>query len=70
MPQVTLSVPNEKLPILKDFLSALGIESKNMQHLFQKSSFAHAANSSADTDNNFFAKHFSWEYFRNELEFE
>ncbi|MDB5246656.1 MAG: hypothetical protein JWQ40_1050 [Segetibacter sp.] len=71
MPQVTLSVPHEKLPLLNEVLSALGIETKSMRNLFQKSSFgSNSTESSTDQNTSFFSKHFSWEYFSNELEFE
>jgi hypothetical protein len=68
MPQLTLSVPPEKLPVLTDFLNILGIDDKNIQ----------PASPNADTLlrkepnalNSFFKTYFNWEYYCNELEFE
>jgi hypothetical protein len=67
MPQITLSVPPEKLPILTDFLNVLGIDDNYIQ-------------SAANPDNiikkepnaltSFFKTYFNWEYYCNELEFE
>ena len=39
MPQVTLSVPNEKLPVLKDLLHALGLENNAAVEKKKTSSF-------------------------------
>jgi hypothetical protein len=68
MPQLTLSVPPEKLPVLTDFLNILGIDDKNIQ----------PASPNVDTLlrkepnalNSFFKTYFNWEYYCNELEFE
>ncbi len=71
MPQVTLSVPHEKLPILQDFLSALGIEDKKIVNGSSRTSIkSKMAKSVKDSANSFYKKYFSWEYFSNELEFE
>lgn len=70
MPQVTLSVPQEKLPVLSDFLNALGIENKNLHSKASKYSYRKVSGSVKNTANNLFKKYFSWEYFSNELEFE
>jgi hypothetical protein len=69
MPQVTLSVPNEKLPILKEMLCALGIENKRVQSL-PKSTYKKVSGSVKNSASYLFKKYFSWEYYRNELEFE
>lgn len=70
MPQVTLSVPNEKLPVLNDFLHSVGIESKNLENKVYKYSYKKVSTSVKDSANYLFKKYFSWEYFSNELEFE
>lgn len=70
MQQVTLSVPNEKLPVLKDFLNAVGIDNKNLQSKTFNYSYKKASGSMKDSANYLFKKYFSWEYFSNELEFE
>ena len=70
MAQVTISVPNEKLPVLNDFLNAVGIESKNLQTKAYKYSYKKVSNSVKDSASYLFKKYFSWEYFSNELEFE
>lgn len=70
MPQLTLSVPDEKLPVLNDFLKALGIENKNVQSKAYRYSYKKVSGSVKDSANYLFKKYFSWEYFSNELEFE
>jgi hypothetical protein len=69
MPQVTLSVPQEKLPILHDFLNVLGIDSKNLKNRFRKNG-NDTLSSKTPKSNSFFKTYFGWEYFCNELEFE
>ena len=64
MPQITLSVPLEKLPILQEFLQVLGIERKNISSIFSKQK-NEAALSSVDSNSPF-----SWENHCSELEFE
>jgi hypothetical protein len=39
MPQVTLSVPQQKLPLLKTVLAAIGIENRNLQEKVSKTSY-------------------------------
>lgn len=68
MPQVTLSVPHEKLPILNDFINALGIENINFPDMYNKSNTETDRESNAV--NSFLKTYFGWEYFCNELEFE
>lgn len=70
MPQVTLSVPQEKLPVLTDFLNALGIENKKILSKPSKYSYKRVSGSVKDSASYLFKKYFSWEYFSNELEFE
>ncbi|MCW3115346.1 MAG: hypothetical protein JWR18_3742 [Segetibacter sp.] len=70
MPQVTLSVPQEKLPVLTDFLNALGIENKKLQSKAYKYSYKKVSGSVKDSANYLFKKYFNWEYYSNELEFE
>ncbi|MDQ6813084.1 MAG: hypothetical protein M3040_05055 [Bacteroidota bacterium] len=70
MPQVTLSVPQEKLPVLTDFLNALGIENKKLQPKIPRYSYKKVSGSVRNTASNLYRKYFSWEYFSNELEFE
>lgn len=70
MPQVTLSVPSEKLPVLADFLNALGIENKNLRSKVYKYSYKKVSGSVKDSANYLFKKYFNWEYYSNELEFE
>ncbi|WP_207494352.1 hypothetical protein [Aridibaculum aurantiacum] len=64
MPQITLSVPKEKLPLLQEFLQALGIEGQHIQSMFRKSRKNEKSASAASQ------QPFSWEYYCNELEFE
>jgi hypothetical protein len=68
MPQLTLSVPPEKLPILTDFLSILGIDDKNIQPATPNADIV--AKTEPNALNSFFKTYFSWEYYCNELEFE
>lgn len=70
MPQLTLSVPNEKLPVLNDFLKALGIENKSVQTRSYRYAYKKVSGSVKNSANSLFKKYFSWEYFSNELEFE
>jgi len=70
MAQLTLSVPNEKLPVLNDLLNALGIQSKKLQTKAYKYSYKKASGSVKNSANYLFKKYFTWEYFSNELEFE
>ena len=70
MPQLTLSVPTEKLPVLKDFLTAIGIENRNLHSKPYKYSYKKMSGSVKNSANYLFKKYFSWEYFSNELEFE
>jgi hypothetical protein len=70
MPQVTLSVPNEKLPVLTDFLNSVGIKNKKSSVKAHKYSYKKVTGSVKDTANYLFKKYFNWEYFSNELEFE
>jgi hypothetical protein len=67
MPQITLSVPNEKMPIVQEFLQALGIEGQNISTIFQKQ---RKSKSNASSRSINFQQTLSWEYFSNELEFE
>lgn len=70
MPQVTLSVPHEKLPLLKDVLNALGIENKKVNTTITRNPYKKVSTSSGNSSNSLFKKYFSWEYYSNELEFE
>lgn len=70
MPQVTLSVPQEKLPVLADFLNVLGIENRRLQSKAYNYSYKKASGAVKDKANHLFKKYFSWEYYSNELEFE
>ncbi|HSU49355.1 MAG TPA: hypothetical protein VLJ41_02145 [Segetibacter sp.] len=70
MPQVTLSVPHEKLPVLTDFLNSVGIENKKLQPKAYKYSYKKVSGSVKNSANYLFKKYFNWEYFSNELEFE
>lgn len=71
MPRVTLSVPSEKLPLFKDLLNVLGIKDKKDKSQRLLSRYRTNVSSTVkDTCNSFVKKHFSWEYYRNELEFE
>ena len=71
MPQVTLSVSDEKLPMLKDMLKNMGIEAFDERKAISSLSIvsdvaetiSHAANVEAD-------KYFSWDCYSSELEFE
>lgn len=65
MPQITLSVPNEKLPMLQEFLQALGIEGQQISSLFNGRDKKNNRKNTTTT-----GQPFSWEYYRNELEFE
>ena len=69
MPQVTLSVPQEKLPILNHFINALGIEETTLPSMFDKSAITEA-NNETESISAFLKTYLGWEYFCNELEFE
>jgi len=70
MPQVTLSVPHEKLPLLRDLLQSIGLEDRSLQYTSPKSAYKKVSGSVKDSANHLFKKYFSWEYYSNELEFE
>jgi hypothetical protein len=70
MPQVILSVPQQKLPLLKDVLTAIGIENNKIQQGNSKTSYSSRVNNIRQSANSIYQKYFSWEYFSNELEFE
>lgn len=71
MPQVTLSVPNEKLPLLKDVLSALGIENKKrVATSISRNPYRKVSTTFSNASGSLFKKYFGWEYYSNELEFE
>lgn len=71
MPQFTLSVPAEKLPLFNNIFQTLGLKDKNYQGRLSKSVYqTNISGSVTNTSNSFFRKNFDWEYFRNELEFE
>jgi hypothetical protein len=69
MPQVTLSVPQEKLPILNNVLDVLGIENKSAQKNYTMSVDG-VMPKDKHTTHGIFKTYFGWEYFCNELEFE
>jgi len=66
MPQITLSIPNEKMPIVQEFLQALGIEGQHISNIFRKS---RSSKKAAPTRPQY-EQSISWEYYCNELEFE
>lgn len=68
MPQVILSVPQRKLPLLNDVLNALGIDKVDAEEMVNDKLDVPSA--SKRTVNTIFKKYFGWEYFSNELEFE
>lgn len=68
MPQVTLSVPPEKLPVLTDFLNILGIDDNYIQPAFTNADQTIKKESNALAS--FFKTYFNWEYYCNELEYE
>ncbi len=68
MPQLTLSVPPEKLPVLTDFLNILGIDDKNIQPATANAD--NIVKRELNALNSFFRTYFNWEYYCNELEFE
>ena len=70
MPQVTLSVPQQKLPLLKDVLDAIGIENKNLDQKVSRPSYRTRVNNIRKSAHSIYQKYFGWEYFSNELEFE
>ena len=71
MPQVTLSVPQEKIHILKDVLNALGIDNKRLNRTSSKFSYtSNVSRNLKESANAIYNKYFGWEYFSNELEFE
>jgi hypothetical protein len=70
MPQVTLSVPQQKLPLLKDVLDAIGIENRNLEEKVAKTSYKARVNNLRQSAKSIYQKYFGWEYFSNELEFE
>ncbi len=67
MPQITLSIPPEKLPVLTDFLSILGIDDNNIQYA---ANFDYSVKREPNALAAFFKTYFNWEYYCNELEFE
>lgn len=70
MPQVTVSVSHEKLPLLKDVLSALGIEDVKLTDFLPRTYTTNVSRSIKDSASNIYKKYFTWEYYSNELEYE
>jgi hypothetical protein len=70
MPQVTLSVPQQKLPLLKTVLAAIGIENRNLQEKVSKTSYRARINNIRNSGQSVYQKYFNWEYYSNELEYE
>lgn len=64
MPQVTLSIPQEKLSLFRELLDVLGIEENGNE------GYCSSFNNITDTANAFLKRNLSWENNRNELEFE
>ncbi len=67
MQQATLSVKNEKMPLLKDVLQSIKIEDN---YTSSSSSYKNISDSMRDSANSLIKKYLSWEYYINELEFE
>ena len=67
MPQITLLIPREKIPILHEFLEDNGIENNYISQLFANTR-KNSTTSIAATDLS--EELIGWEYFCNELEFE
>ena len=71
MPQVTLSVPQKKLPLLKEVLNALGIDDRKINRTSTRPSYtSKVSRNIKDSASALYNKYFGWEYFSNELEFE
>ena len=68
MPQVTLSVPHEKLPLLKDVLYSIGIDRGQIRSN-SKAVISHLSTVKKNAGS-LYQKYFGWEYNMNELEFE
>jgi hypothetical protein len=69
MPQVTLSVPSRKMPMLRNILKAIGMEDKILPSSKQHFNTANAK-PRTDERQSLFSSYANWEFFRNELEFE
>jgi hypothetical protein len=71
MPQVTLSVTDKKLPLVKNILTVLGISNKSSKNFLQTTGYqSNSSASQPNSSNSFLNKNVTWEYFSNELEFE
>ncbi|MDB5191922.1 MAG: hypothetical protein JWQ96_1485 [Segetibacter sp.] len=69
MPQVTLSVPQNKMPLLRNILKSIGMEDKIMSSNNNRDNTS--SNKPRNTqDKSMFNSFGNWEFFRNELEFE
>lgn len=64
MPQVTLSIPQEKLFLFRELLDVLGIEENGNEES------STSIKNITDSANAFLKRHFSWENNQNQLEFE
>lgn len=70
MPLITLSVPQEKLPLLHDILNAIGIKNNGKMNMLSAASHFERKAEAKNITSSVFKKYFNWEYFSNELEFE
>ncbi len=66
MPQITLSVPQDKVSILKDVLVSIGIKNFKIGEIISSKKLVGLKYSA----NAVFNKYFSWDNNRSELEFE
>lgn len=66
MPQITLSVPQDKVSIFKDVLVSIGIKNFKIGEIISSKKLVGLK----DSANAVFNKYFSWDNNRSELEFE
>lgn len=65
MQQVTLNIAPEKMPLLSQFLKAIGIETSESKFFA-----SNEKNRNSKLNKAAFHPYYDWEFFRNELEYE
>lgn len=71
MLQVTLNVPQEKIPVLNDVLKELGIKISSARSLIKRDFYKNDIQGSiSSSTTSLIQKYFSWDNNRSELEFE
>jgi hypothetical protein len=70
MPIITLDIPQNKLPLVKEFINEIGLKVKNMQSVATASYVHDNANARRYVPSSYSYSTKGWEFYSNELEFE